>query len=149
MNQFCSWRYSSCANIHNGNKCWDFGLFCFHNLSSIRLVAWNHPKYTFKGTVHPKMNILWSLTHPRVIQNLYGFLSSVEHKQYLKNMTVAIDFHYISLLGTKNCWLPTFFKISSFVFSRRRRNSYKVNHDSFFNDYPFKCYLLHLIYLIL
>jgi len=33
-----------------------------------------------KGTVHPKMNILSSFTHPQVVSNLYEFLSSVEHK---------------------------------------------------------------------
>jgi len=32
-----------------------------------------------KGTVHPK--IMSSLTHPQVFPNLYGFLSSDEHKR--------------------------------------------------------------------
>ncbi len=39
-------------------------------------------------------------THPRVIPNLYDFLSSVEHKRILKNageqtFWVLIDFHCI------------------------------------------------------
>jgi len=31
----------------------------------------------FKGTLHPKMKF----THPRVVLNLYEFLSSAEHKR--------------------------------------------------------------------
>jgi len=33
-----------------------------------------------KGTVHPKMKILSSFTHPQVDPNLYEFLCSDEHK---------------------------------------------------------------------
>ncbi len=40
----------------------------------------NTDKIAFKGIVLPKMKILWSLTHPRVVPNLYVFLCSAEHK---------------------------------------------------------------------
>ncbi len=33
-----------------------------------------------KGTVHPKMKILSSFTHPQVVPNLYECLCSAEHK---------------------------------------------------------------------
>ncbi len=40
-----------------------------------------------KGIVHPKMKILSSFTHPRVVPNLYEFLCSAEHKgRYLKKV---------------------------------------------------------------
>jgi len=35
-------------------------------------------KSSFKGTVHPKLKILPSFTHPHVVPNLYEFLSSVK-----------------------------------------------------------------------
>jgi len=38
-------------------------------------------KTIFKGIVHPKMKILSSFTHPQVVQNLYEFLYSAEHKR--------------------------------------------------------------------
>jgi len=38
-----------------------------------------------KGTVHLKMKILSSFTHPQVVPNLNDFLSSAEHKvRYLE-----------------------------------------------------------------
>ncbi len=37
-----------------------------------------------KGTVHPKMNIRSSFTHPHVVSNLKDFPSSVEHQRCLK-----------------------------------------------------------------
>ncbi len=54
---------------------------------------------TFKAIVHLKMLILWSFTHPHVVQNLYEFVSYVEHKrryilQNAGNQTVlGPDFH--------------------------------------------------------
>ncbi len=35
---------------------------------------------TFKGIVHPKMNILSSFTHPQVVPDLYECICSAEHK---------------------------------------------------------------------
>jgi len=63
-----------------------------------------------KGTVHPKMTILSSFTHPRVVLNLYevSFISG-EHKI---NM-VVIAIHSMGgkkpwkSMGTVNSWLPT------------------------------------------
>ncbi len=42
-----------------------------------------HPLFsiwTLKGIVHPKMKILSSFTHPRVVPNLYECVCSAEHK---------------------------------------------------------------------
>ncbi len=36
--------------------------------------------FTFKGTVHPKMRIVSSFTHPGVVPNLYECVCSAEHK---------------------------------------------------------------------
>ncbi len=49
-----------------------------------------------KGTVHPKMKILSSFTHPQVVPNLYEFLCSAEHKgRYFEERLFwgTIDFH--------------------------------------------------------
>ncbi len=55
--------------------------------------------FLIKGTVHPKMKILSSFTHPHVIPNLYKFLSYVEHKRryfeefwWTKKLLAPIDF---------------------------------------------------------
>jgi len=50
---------------------------------------------TLKRAVHPKMKLLSSFTHPQVVSNLYGSLSSVEHKirYFIKQLMVPIDFH--------------------------------------------------------
>ncbi len=37
-------------------------------------------KTSLKGTVHPKMKILSSFTHPQVVPNLYECVCSAEHK---------------------------------------------------------------------
>jgi len=42
-----------------------------------------YPVYSFsgfKGIDHPKIKTLSSFTHPRVVPDLYKFLSSAEHK---------------------------------------------------------------------
>jgi len=40
---------------------------------------------TLKGVVHPKMKILSSFTHPKVVPNLCVFICSAEHKgRYLE-----------------------------------------------------------------
>ncbi len=45
----------------------------------------------FKGTVHPKMKILSSLTHPQVVLNLHEWVCSAEHKgRYSDNQAVLV-----------------------------------------------------------
>jgi len=39
------------------------------------------PAAAVKGTVHPRMKILSSFTHPQGVVNLYEFLSPAEHKR--------------------------------------------------------------------
>ncbi len=86
-----------------------------------------------KGIVHPKMKILSSFTHPQVVPNLYECLCSAEHKgRYSEECGKqqfwgTIDFHsiFFSYYGSQWCpktaWLQTFFKITSFVFSRTKK----------------------------
>ncbi len=64
-------------------------------------------KSVLKGIVHPKIKILSSLTHPRVVTNLYEFICSAEHKgRYFEESLYGgtIDFH-----------------------SRRKKNTMEVN----------------------
>jgi len=53
-----------------------------------------------------KMKLLSSVTHPHVDPKLYEFVSMEEN---------TTENHW----GPSTVWLMTFFKISSFVFSRR------------------------------
>jgi len=69
-----------------------------------------------------------SFTRPKVVLNLYEFLCSVELKrryfEVTKQFLVPNDFSsdYVSQWGpTITNVLPTFFKISSFVVSRRKK----------------------------
>ncbi len=57
----------------------------------------------FEGIVHLKMTILSLFTYPKVVSNLYKFLSSVEHKQML---VVAGTKYYgiIIILWKKILW---------------------------------------------
>ncbi len=50
-------------------------------IEAVSSIAKRWPKkIKIKGTVHPKMNILSSFTHPQVFPNLYECLCSAEHK---------------------------------------------------------------------
>ncbi len=85
--------------------------------------------FILKGTVHPKMKIL-SFTHPQVDPNLYECLCSAEHKgRYFEESLESGCFGapLTSIVGKtilwksmvpQNCSVSTFFRISSFVFSR-------------------------------
>jgi len=46
-----------------------------------------------KGTVHPKMRILSSFTHPQVVPNLYVFIGSAEHKGRFLQISIPIGYH--------------------------------------------------------
>ncbi len=80
---------------------------------------------TLKGIVHPKMKILSSFTHP-VFPNLYEWFVLLNTKEdILKNegnravldQSICISY-YRSQWCPKTAWLQSFFRISSFVFSR-------------------------------
>ncbi len=86
-----------------------------------------------KGIVHPKMKILSSFTHPQVVPNLYECLCSAEHKgryseecgkQSSSGAPLTSRVFIFSCYGSQWCpktaWLQTFFRISSFVFSRTK-----------------------------
>lgn len=59
--------------------------------------------------------------HPRVIQNLFTFLSSVEHKRYFGECQTISDLE--KSMKPKTVWLPKFFKIiqNSFIFHSRKK----------------------------
>ncbi len=108
-------------------------------------------KKLLKGRVHPKIKILSSFTRPQVVPNLYECLCSAEHKGryfWRKFVTSCLGHHWLPIVGKKNTMevngaprtalFPTFFRISSFVFSRTR-HSYRfgttwgrVNDDRIF-----------------
>ncbi len=84
----------------------------------------------FKAIVHPKMKFCHYL--PPVIPSLHKFVSDVEHKRRYfeeywrtKQLLVPTDFHSREINGIQ--WgpstseLPAFFKISSFMFSIRKK----------------------------
>ncbi len=50
----------------------------FQNLDNETIQGCVSQKH-LKGTVHPKMKILSSFTHPQVVPNLYEFVCSAEH----------------------------------------------------------------------
>jgi len=63
---------------------------------------------TFKGIVQPKMKILSSFTRPPVAQNLYEFLSTVEHNRFPPTMEVN---------GFCNCLVTSILQNIFFCFS--------------------------------
>ncbi len=76
--------------------------------------------------------IIPSFTHLSLVLNLSEFLSSAEHKLYLKegakpnscwSSVTYIQFFsfYQSQNGPATVWFPTFFKISFFVLSTRTK----------------------------
>lgn len=70
------------------------------------------------------MKLLSSFTHPYIVPRLYGWPSSVEHKrQYFEKCFSVFFFKSIQWksIGTKTAWFQTFFKISYFVFHRRKK----------------------------
>ncbi len=93
----------------------------------------NSSSQDLKGIVHPKMKILSSFTHPQVVPNLYEFLCSAEHKgRYSEECgkqsssgapftSIVFFFLLWKSMVPQTAWLQTFFKISSFVFSRTKK----------------------------
>jgi len=84
----------------------------------------------FKGIVHPKKKIVIIYSPSSCSKPVqYEFLSSAEHKRRCGNQQLMdpIDFHmvikinYGSQWGPSTVWLLTFFKISYFVLSRRKK----------------------------
>jgi len=52
-----------------------------NEMSSFAAYLFFLPAAAVKGTVHPRMKILSSFTHPQGVVNLYEFLSPAEHKR--------------------------------------------------------------------
>ncbi len=162
--EFC-WRLASCHNLRCSSS------LC-PPLWRKRKKAWPcfviKPKNSFflplktvsQRIVHPKMKILSSFTHPQVVLNLYEFLCSAEHKgRYFEQSlspgcfgapltsTVEKKKNYGSQWCPRTALFPTFFRISSFVFSRTKKfiqvwNYLRVSkwwqNFHFWVNYPFK-----------
>jgi len=77
---------------------------------------------TLKGIVHPRIKIVSLFTHPQVVPNLYEFLSSAEHKRRYFEECLSLNpcGAPFSKKTSQTVYLPSLFKISSFVFSRRQ-----------------------------
>ncbi len=110
-----------------------------HLINIIIFLAWNHSifwvyfraiitlRVTLKGSFTQK-----SFTHPHVVPNLYECICSAEQKgRYSEEcgrrsssgapLTFIVFFSYFgSQRCLKTAWLQTFFRISSFVFSRTK-----------------------------
>ncbi len=106
------------------------------------------------------MKIRSSFTHPQVVPNLYEFLCSAEHKgRYFEESLlpgcfgapltsiVGKEKYYGSQWCSRTALFPTFFRISSFVFSRTKTfiqvwNYLRVSkwwqNFHFWVNYPFK-----------
>ncbi len=114
-----------------------------------------------KGIVHPKMKILSSFTHPQVVPNLYEFLVLPNTKEdILKKVCnqAVLGHHWLhsrkkiytmQVVCPRTALFPTFFRISSFVFSRTKTfiqvwNYLRVSkwwqNFHFWVNYPFKVY---------
>ncbi len=101
--------------------------FCFSSPTHLYFSSFST---YFKGIVHPKMKILSSFTHLQVDSTLYKFISSVEHKRHFEKKKKKVEgphwrrwsfFHIMeSQWGPSTVWLPIFFKISYFVFNRKK-----------------------------
>ncbi len=114
--------------IKNNKKDTQIKHFIFSFIFSLCFVvlALNNNNYVIVFYIIP------SFTHSSLVLNLSEFLSSAEHKCYFKErgktkqLLVLSDLHSIffflsKLMWTSNCLVSTFFKISSFVFSTRKK----------------------------
>jgi len=66
------WKLIICVGLQNTPQLHKYIYFSPHYC-----ISWY---WIFKGTLHPKLKILSSFTHPQVFENLCEFLSSAEHK---------------------------------------------------------------------
>lgn len=91
-------------------------------LTVMMLINKNIKLICFKGTIHPKMNVLLSFIYPHVVPNKYDFLSSMEHNGGLLKYILAtlLDFGPFfteSLLyGFKNILNKLFGPFQWFIF---------------------------------
>jgi len=83
------------------------------------------------------VKILSSFTQPQVVPNLNELLSSTEHKRryflkirVIKQLTVAFDFYSMEKIYTMEVnGVNQIFKMSSFVFSRRKTPTCLEQHE--------------------
>ncbi len=122
-----------------------------------------------KGIVHPKMKILSSFTQPQIVPTCMNVFVLLNTRQIFWRKFVTrlfwgtIDFHRGKKILWKsmvpqNCSFPTFFKISSFVFSRTKTfiqvwNYLRVSkwwqNFHFWVNYPFKVRSRHMVTTII
>jgi len=78
----------------------------------------NYMPFTLKRLVHPQSKILSSFTHSCVVQNLYGN-QKIDGRWPLKKQKEEKQIDVSQWLPSTV--LPTFFKISYFVFNRQKK----------------------------
>jgi len=83
-------------------------------------------------TLEMKTNNMSSFTHPQVVSNLYEFLSSAVHKRryFEECWWTPLTVEKKDTMSKNGQWGPSFFKISSFEFSRRKK--FMTNYDRIF-----------------
>ncbi len=106
--------------IHLSGHCWAWATGDLHVIGSLALLLFYLKQVIsyVKEIVQPKMKILQSFTHLQVVSNLYEFLL-LNSFWFPLTPIVFLYPHYGSQWRLATVWLPTFLKISSFVFSRR------------------------------
>ncbi len=134
--------------------------FKFRPAVSTSTLSFQSNVMSFKGIVHPKMKILSSFTHPQSSSKpvWISLFCRAQRKIFWRKFVTrlfwgTIDFHsrkkkyYGSQWCPRTALFPTFFRISSFVFSRTR-HSYRTwnylrvsnwwQNFHFWVNYPFK-----------
>ncbi len=138
-----------------------FGLMNFNVFIILVYFTLRHLIKSLKGIVHPKMKIL-SFTHSQVVSNpvWMSLFCWTQRKIFWRKFVIrlfwgTIDFHsrkknkkhYGSQWCPRTALFPTFFRISSFVFSRTKTfiqvwNYLRVSkwwqNFHFWVNYPFK-----------
>ncbi len=79
---------------------------------------------TLKGIVQPKNKMLLSFTHSQVVPKRFDFLSGVEQFFWFVH---TIEVNRLQCV----VWFPAFFRISSFVFHRRKKDTQVWNYMRF------------------
>ncbi len=101
-------------------------------LQKLSKALYKRLQVAINGIVYTKMNILSPFIHPQVVPKLYECVCSAEHKgRYSEECgkrsitgapftSIVFFSYYGSQWCPKTAWSQSFFKISSFVFSRTK-----------------------------
>ncbi len=128
--------FTTKAMVNVCNGCDVHMFFVEEVIEAVSFIAKMWPKkIKIKGTVHPKMKIMSSFTHPQVFPNLYECVCPEHRGRYSEECgkqsssgapltSIVFVFPLWKSMVPKTVWLQSFFKISFFVL----RHSYKWNY---------------------